>query len=651
MAELWKVEDSLDLYGINRWGRDYFSANRKGQLLIRPSSTAQNFANVKEIVDSLRDQGIQTPLLLRFPQLIADRIQRQYLAFEKARKDYGYKGRLRAVFPMKVNQEKEVIEDIFEAGAEYDYGIEVGSTPELLAAVAMKQNNRSLLICNGFKDYEFIELACLASLWRKNVILVIDKLDEVDMIIEAVGATKARPMIGIRMKLYTRGGGKWAESGGERAKFGLSVPAILEAVERLKKAKMLPLVKMVHYHIGSQISDVKKITNGIREAARLYCELVKLRVPLRYLDVGGGMGVDYDGTQSSSSMSVNYDMTEYANAVTYTIKTICDDEGVAHPEIITEAGRAITAYHSMLVAELIQKSPLSIDPAEIRVRDDDPLPVIELKESFDTIGPRNYLEEYHDAMTHREDLMSLFNLGQIDIETRARGELLFRAVCRKALKFMKREEKQEDIEEELSDVKKILGHKYVMNYSLFQSTPDLWGINQLFPIAPIHRLEEEPKETGTLVDLTCDSDGEVKEFIDYRGTKDVLELHHPNGEPYYLGFFLLGAYQDVLANTHNLYGPTNEAFVTMARDGEWKVTKIVRGSTSQDMLEHMNWQPRDLMQTVEKLVVDSKEPAQVAAGKDFLRRFRRALTGYVYLHTGSNGAKRRRAERKAAGNV
>lgn len=633
MAELWRVEDSLDLYGINRWGRDYFSANRKGHLVIRPSTTASTYADVKEIVDALRADGIQTPILLRFPQLIGDRIQRQYQAFEKAKRDYGYKGRLRAVFPMKVNQEKEVIEDIFEFGDRYDYGLEVGSKPELLAALAIKSNQRAMLICNGFKDYEFIELACYGSVFRKNVILVIDKLDEVDKIIQAVRATGAKPMIGIRMKLYTRGGGKWAESGGERAKFGLSVPAILEALERLKKAKMLSLVKMVHYHIGSQISDIKKITNGIREAARLYCEIKKLRVPLKFLDVGGGMGIDYDGTQSSSSMSANYDMSEYANAVTYTIKTICDDEGVAHPDIITEAGRAITSYHSMLVTEIVEKAQLTTDPAEISVRENDPLPVIELKESFDTMGTRNYLEEYHDALTHRDDLMSLFNLGQINMETRARGELLFRAICRKALKFMKKEEKAEDIEEELSDVKKILAHKYVTNYSLFQSTPDVWGINHLFPIAPIHRLEEEPKETGTLVDLTCDSDGEVKDFIGYRDTKDVLELHQPNGDAYHIGFFMLGAYQDVLGNFHNLYGPTNEAFVIINRDGTWKITKIVRGSSSHEMLSHMNWDARELVQHVEKLVLAARTDVPNNAGKEFLRRYRRTLGAYVYLNS------------------
>lgn len=627
------MEDSLDLYGINRWGRDYFSANRKGHVLIRPSTTASGYADVKEIVDALRADGIQTPLLLRFPQLIGDRIQRQYQAFEKARRDYGYKGRLRAVFPMKVNQEKEVIEDIFEFGNRFDYGIEVGSKPELLAAIAIKSNPRAMLICNGFKDYEFIELACYASLFRKNVIVVIDKLDEVEKTIRAVKATGARPIVGIRMKLYTRGGGKWAESGGERAKFGLSAPAILEALEQFRRAKLLSLVKMLHYHIGSQISDIKKITNGIRESARLYCEIRKLRVPLKYLDVGGGMGIDYDGTQSSSSMSANYDMTEYANAVTYTIKTICDDEGVAHPEIITEAGRAITSYHSMLVTEVVEKAQLTADPAEITVRENDPLPVIELKESFDSIGPKTYLGEYHDALTHREDLMSLFNLGQIDVQTRARGELLFRAICRKALKFMKREEKMEDIEEELSDVKKILAHKYVMNYSLFQSTPDVWGINHLFPIAPIHRLGEEPKETATLVDLTCDSDGEVKEFIDYRDTKDVLELHSPNGEPYLLGFFLLGAYQDVLGNFHNLYGPTNEAFLHINRDGSWKVSKIVRGNTSQEMLSHMNWESKELLQSVEKLVLADHASVPQAAGKEFLRRFRRTLGAYVYLNS------------------
>lgn len=628
----------MDLYGINRWGRDYFSVNRKGHLVIRPNATSQNYVDVREIIDTLIERGLQSPILMRFPQLIDDRIIRLYGAFDKARKEYGYKGHLRAVFPMKVNQEKEVIEDVVEYGDRFDYGLEVGSKPELLAALALKQNDRALLVCNGFKDYQFVELACLGSLFRKNIIIVIDKLDEVEMLIQAIKATGAKPMIGIRMKLAARGGGKWVESGGERAKFGLSVPAILEAINELKKAKLTSLVKMLHFHIGSQITDIKRITNGIREAARLYAEIVKLKVPLKYLDVGGGMAVDYDGSQSTSSTSCNYDMDEYASGVTYTIMSICDDEGVPHPDIITEAGRGISSYHSMLIARVMEKPQLSVDPAKIEVEPNDPLPIHELHQSLTEIGPKNYIEEYHDALVHRDDLMSLFNLGQISISQRAKGELLFREVCRRCLKFVRREEDLEEFEEELSDLKRLLGHKWVVNYSLFQSTPDVWGVKQLFPVVPIQRLDEEPKETGTICDLTCDSDGEVKKFIDHRAVKDVLELHAPGNDPYYLAFMLLGAYQDVLANAHNLYGPPDEAFITIKKDGSWETDKVVRGRNSEEMLATMNWDGKELMMGIEKLVLESDE-AQGEAAREFLRRFRRTLAGTVYLTPqASNGS-------------
>lgn len=635
MAELWKVEDSIDLYGINRWGRDYFSANRKGHLVLRPSATSQNYIDVREIVDELAERGIQTPLLLRFPQLIEDRIHRMNAAFERASREYGYKGHLRAVFPMKVNQEKEVVEDVLAYGEAHDYGLEVGSKPELLAALALKTNPRALLVCNGFKDYSFIELACYGSMYRKNLIIVIDKLDEVEMLIQAIRATGARPMIGVRMKLTARGGGKWVESGGERAKFGLSVPAILEAIEKLRKARVLPLVRMLHFHIGSQITDIKRITNGIREAARLYAEIVKLRVPLKYLDVGGGLAIDYDGSQSTSSMSCNYDLEEYASSVTYTIKSVCDDAGVPHPDIIAETGRGISAHHSLLVARVIGKPPLSVDPSKIDVGPNDPLPVHELYQSLSEIGPRNYIEEYHDALGHRDDLMSLFNLGQIDIKTRAKGELLFREVCRRALKFVRREEDLEEFEEELADLKRLLGHKWVVNFSLFQSTPDVWGVKQVFPVVPIQRLNEEPKDTGTLCDLTCDSDGEVKKFIGYRNLKDVIELHTPSDEPYFVAFLLLGAYQDVLGNAHNLYGPPDEAFITIGKDGSWSIEKVVRGRNAQEMLATMNWEARELLAGVERLVHTAKNGAD-RSGREFLRRYRRALGGSVYLTAGGH---------------
>lgn len=632
LAVLWKTEDSLDLYGINRWGRDYFSVNRKGRLSIRPSINASQYADVREIVDKLVADGVGPPILLRFPQLIQDRIGRLYSSFRRAKEENGYTGHLRAVFPMKVNQEREVLESILNYGRKYDYGLEVGSKPELLAALALPATPRSLLVCNGYKDPQFMELACLGAYFHKNTVIVIDRLHEVDLIIDAIKQTGAKPMLGMRMKLMARGGGKWVESGGERSKFGLSVPAILDAIDALKKAKLLKNLRMLHFHIGSQITDIKRINNGTREATRLYAEMVRLKVPIKYLDIGGGMGIDYDGSQSTSSMSCNYGLEEYASGITYTIKSICDDEGVPHPDIVTETGRGVTAPHSMLVAEVLDAPRVRDRKDLLTVRADDPLPMQELRTSLDEIGPANYLEVYHDALVHRDDLMSLFNLGQIDIRTRAHGELLFRSVCERAIRYVKKEDDEDEFQEELSDLKRLLGHKWVVNYSLFQSTPDVWGVRQVFPIAPLQRLDEEPKETGTVCDLTCDSDGEVKRFIDNRAYKDVIELHDPEGGPYYLGFFLLGAYQDVLANSHNLFGPPSEVFVRIRRSGKWEIEKKLRAWNSREMLASMNWPPRELAQLIETSVTGAPG-VPPRRSRAFLAKYRRALEESAYLRS------------------
>lgn len=640
LATVWSAEEAQDLYGINRWGRDYFSVNRKGHLVIRPSSTSQNFVDIHDVVTHLSSQGLNTPILLRFPQLIQDRIKMMYDSFGKARKEYGFKGHLRAVFPLKVNQEKEVIESILQYGRPFDYGLEVGSKPELLAGLARKDNPRALLVCNGFKDQDFVDLAFYGSLYHKNVILVIERIDEIDMVIKAFEKTGAKPMIGLRMKLSSRGAGKWVESGGEKAKFGLKVPALMVAVERLKKAKLLRHVRMVHFHIGSQISDIKRITNGMREATRLYAELIKLKVPLKYMDVGGGMAIDYDGSQSTASQSCNYDMNEYAQAITYTIMSICDDEGVPHPDIIAEAGRGIASYHSMVVGRVMERTPVpELEEAVLKPAESDPLPIHELYESLEEIGPRNYIGEYHDALMQRDDLLSLFNLGQINLAQRAKGETLFRQVCERALKYVSKEDDLEEFEEELSDLKRLVGHKWVVNFSLFQSTPDIWGVKQVFPIVPIQRLNEEPNTTGTIIDLTCDSDGEIKKFIDVRHLKDVLDLHEPNGDPYYLAFLLLGAYQDVLGNSHNLYGPPDEAFITVTRGGKWKVERIVHGWTADHMLASMNWDARELLSGVEHMVEREANVSPETASA-FLRAYRRTLSGTVYLsdRMSTNGA-------------
>ncbi len=635
MVESWRVEDSIDLYGISRWGRDYFTANRQGHLAVRPTTTAAGYADIYEIVQELKRRGVGTPVLLRFPQLIRDRVNGLYQAFDKARKAYGYTGRFRAVFPMKVNQEKEVVEEVLAMGKKHDYGMEVGSKPELLAAIALKENPKSLLVCNGFKDYDFIRLACYASLFRKNVVLVIDRLEEVDMVIDAVRETGAKPMLGIRAKLHSRGGGKWVESGGERSKFGLGVPAILDAVERLREAKLLHLVKMLHYHVGSQITDVKKVHVALREAARIYADLVQRKVPLKLIDCGGGLGLDYDGSQSTTPMSVNYDAAEYINTIVYTLKSICDDADVPYPDVVTESGRGVAGYHAMLVAEILPKQTRVIRAEDIDVGDDDPLAVHELNEGLRDLTAKNFIEIYHDALTHREDVMSLFNLGQVNMEQRARAEVLFLEICRRVLKHLRRQEDyREEYEEELGSLKKLLAHKYVANYSMFQSTPDVWGVKQLFPITPVHRLDEDPAETASLCDLTCDSDGEVKRFIDARDTKEVLELHHPNGEPYYLGITMLGAYQDVLGNFHNMLGPVNEAFVELGRDGSWEIRKLVPGATAGEMLTHMNYDKKRLLGRVQDLAARGRDGATQEQADAFVARFERAMHGYTYLKNG-----------------
>ncbi len=575
------IEQTLETYGIENWGAGYFSINRKGNLVVHPSeSDSSSAADLKEIIDDLARRGIHTPVLLRFPQLITAQIRKLQRAFRHAIREFEYQGSHMCVYPMKVNQQRSVVEEYLREGSRYDFGLEAGSKAELYAALAMEQAADSLLVLNGFKDEEFIELAFAGARAGKRVVIVIEKLSELDHILrlaEPFEDENGLPTVGIRVKLYSKGSGRWEKSGGEAAKFGLTTTEILEVIRRMQEAGRVDMLRLLHFHIGSQLTDIKRIKNAMKEAARVYAKIYQMKIPIELLDVGGGMAVDYDGSKTAFDSSANYNAQEFANDVIYTIKQVCDHENVPHPTVIQESGRYISAYHAILVTNIqeeIETEVEEITPMELD--DDDPQVVTELGELRETIGPKNYREYYHDALSHREELFTLFNLGLISLEDRAKGEVLFWDVCERADKFA---QQNEYVSEEFDDLRRLSRAKYLANFSVFRSAPDHWALDQLFPIVPIHRLNKPPTEYATLCDITCDSDGVVDKFVDLHDVKQVLELHPLiEGEPYYIAFALVGAYQEVMGNNHNLFGIPHEAHIHIDEDG-YLIKKVIRGTT------------------------------------------------------------------------
>ncbi|MEO8430715.1 MAG: biosynthetic arginine decarboxylase [Acidobacteriota bacterium] len=625
-----RFEDASALYGIPNWGKGFFHVSDDGELIVRPTREANRGVALKQIVDDVALRGITTPMVIRFPQILSAAVQSLNEAFARAIDEFDYGSVFRGVFPIKVNQKRVVVQQIIEAGRPYNYGLEAGSKPELLAAIAADLGPECLITCNGYKDDAFIGMALNAVRMKKKVVLILEKVSELDRILSVAKSRGVRPLLGMRAKLYARGSGKWAKSGGEAAKFGLTTPEMLEAVRILKTRRMLDSMVMLHFHIGSQITDIRKIKNAIREAGRVYGKLRAMGVPIQYLNLGGGLGVDYDGSKTAFESSMNYSVQEYANDVVYTIKQICEEEGVPVPTLVTESGRAVTAFHSVLVTNVLDVADRIEQGRRVRVTSSDAPVIQELAGILASTNAKNLRESYHDALQYKEELFTLFNLGHLSLEDRSKGEVLFWQICERIHRDLKT---LKEIPEEFEDMEKMLADTYVMNFSVFQSLPDSWAIDQLFPILPIHRLTEKPTEVGTLADITCDSDGKIDKFIDLRDIKETLPLHtFRQGEPYYLAFCLMGAYQDVLGDLHNLFGEAHEVLVTVDDEGRARVEDVLPGESSERVLEYMNYDRTEILDSINKqLRRVSGRPLKKDEVQRIYKEFEAVFPGYTYL--------------------
>ncbi len=631
------IDQNVESYGIDNWGAGYFGVNKKGNLTVRPFENDILVADVREIIQDLKKRGINPPVLLRFPQLLVGQIRKLQTAFRKSIKEFEYNGRHLCVFPMKVNQNRAVVEEYLREASRYDFGLEAGSKAELYGALSMEQSEASLLVLNGFKDKGFVRLAFTGAQAGKNVVIVIEKLSELDHTLrftEEILAENPKaklPMIGVRVKLYSKGSGKWEKSGGEAAKFGLTTTEILEVIRRLQDAGRTDMLKLLHFHIGSQLTDIKRIKNAMKEAARTYSKIRQMNIPIQYLDVGGGMAVDYDGSRTSFESSANYNAREFANDVIYVIKTVCDDENVPHPDIIQESGRYLSAYHAVLITNVLDEIETVVeDITPMKIDEDDPQVVKELYDLRESINAKNYREYYHDALEHREELFQMFNLGLISLEDRGKGEVLFWDVCEGADGYA---QQKKYVSEEFDELRKLLSTKYLANFSVFRSMPDNWALEQLFPIVPIHRLNKKPNEFATLCDITCDSDGIVDKFVDLHDIKPVLELHKlDNDEPYYLAMLLVGAYQEVMGNNHNLFGVPHEAHIHIGEDGHI-IKKVIQGETLGDALETVRYDATQMHEQFRRIVQRRIKDGALTekVGQELIEYYEGQIDSYTYL--------------------
>lgn len=639
------IEQNIETYGIDNWGAKYFGVNRKGNLIVIPGEGENLSADVKEIIDDLHKRGISTPILLRFPQLLIGQVRKLHKAFRNSMKEFGYEGGHMCVYPMKVNQNRSVVEEYLKEASRYDFGLEAGSKAELYGALAMDQTPESLLILNGFKDKDFIRLAFVGAQAGKNVVIVIEKLSELENTLSIADELTSKnanvklPMIGVRVKLYSKGSGKWEKSGGEAAKFGLTTTEILEVIRRLNEAGRTDMLRLLHLHIGSQLTDIKRIKNAMKEAARTYAKIKQLNIPIEYLDVGGGMAVDYDGSRTSYESSANYNAQEFANDVIYVIKTVCDDENVEHPTIIQESGRFLTAYHAILVTNVQDEIETVVeDLTPMVMQEDDPQVVKELYDLRESINGKNYREYYHDALEHREELFTMFILGLISLEDRGKGEVLFWDVCEQADKFA---QQKKYVAEEFDELRRLLCAKYLANFSVFRSMPDNWALEQLFPIVPIHKLNKKPTEYATLCDITCDSDGIVDKFVDLHDEKPVLELHKlQKDEPYYLAMMLVGAYQEVMGNNHNLFGVPHEAHIHIGEDG-YIIKKVIQGATLGDALATVRYDESQLHDQFRRIVTKRIKGGDITEkdGHQLIEYYEKQVASYTYLSVNENNPK------------
>lgn len=626
---MWKIEDSIELYGIERWGNGFFTFNKNGNLAVKPTKNDAQVIDLKNVIDNLAAKKINFPILFRFPQILEAQIKALNNAFSNSISEYRYSSTYQGVFPMKVNQRREVIEEIVKSGKKYNNGLEVGTKAELLAALSFELSSDALLICNGFKDDEYLRLALNAIKLGNKVVIVIDEYNETRRLLELSKQTGIKPIIGIRVKLYSKGSGKWVESGGETAKFGLTTTEMLECVRTISEYSMLEQLQMLHFHIGSQITEIRRVQKAVKEAARVYAKIKLKHINIKYFNIGGGLGVDYDGSKTSSDASANYTLQEYANNVVYSLKEVCDEENVPHPVIISESGRAISAFHSLLVIN-IKGNKNGINKAQVELRGNEPHIIKELYDALKEINIKNYIEYYHDAVLHREELLSLFNMGEIELEDKSRGEILFWLICEKVTGFAKETNNKSD---EFEDLNKLLSKKYIGNFSVFQSVPDFWAIKQLFPIVPVSRANEKPTEYGTIMDITCDSDGEIDKFVDLKDVKEILELHELNNGSYYLAVLLIGAYQDTIGDYHNLFGSANEAHIIVDDAGGWHIKQIVNGDRICDVLGYVKYNSNYLLAAFESDVDQAvrENGLSKADAEDILNNYKNVMNRYTYL--------------------
>jgi arginine decarboxylase len=659
----WTIEDSEKLYRIQGWGEPYFSINAAGHVTVSPKGDRGGSLDLFELVEALRRRNLGLPLLIRFSDILEDRIERLHACFAKAIARYKYAGTYQGVFPVKCNQQRHIVEDLVRFGQPYQFGLEAGSKPELMIALALLKTPDSLLICNGYKDREYIEAALLATRIGHRPIIVLEQLEEVDLVIEAARRLGIEPVLGVRAKLSTKGTGRWGTSTGDRAKFGLTIPEILTCVKQLREAGMLSSLQLLHFHVGSQISAIGVVKDAIREASQIYVELCALGANMRYLDVGGGLGIDYDGSKTNFHASKNYNTQNYANDIVAEVKEACEERQLPVPVLISESGRAIASHQSVLIFDVLGTSDVPLE-TPVPPQEKEHLINRNLWDTYCNINVENYQEAYHDAVQFNEESKSLFSLGYLSLTQRARAEQLYWACCHKILEIART---QDYVPDDLEDLEKIMASIYYVNLSVFQSVPDSWAIDQLFPILPIHRLNEEPTRRGILADLTCDSDGKIDQFIDLRDVKPVLELHplreveerectgegeqgtnsssipnRPNPkskiqnpkskEPYYLGLFLSGAYQEIMGNLHNLFGDTNAVHIQLTPRG-YEIEHVVKGDTVKEVLGYVQYDAEDLVESIRRRTEQALQEKRITLEESqlLLQNYEKSLGSYTYL--------------------
>ena len=626
----WTVQNSAELYGISNWGTPYFSIADEGRVRVHPRGPNGPRVDLLDLVGELRRRGLRTPMLVRFSDILESRIRELAGCFEHAFSEYEYQGAYRGVYPIKVNQQRQVVEELVEYGRPFHLGLEAGSKAELLVALAVLENPEALIICNGYKDSAYMETALLAQKIGRHPVIVLDRPTEIEGLIKVSHELGIRPHIGVRARLTTRGSGKWIESTGDRSKFGLSAAEMVAAVERLRSEDMLDCLEMLHFHIGSQITAISSHKEALREASRILVGLFELGATLKCLDVGGGLGVDYDGSQTNFHSSMNYSTQEYANDVVAAIAEACNEKGVPHPDIVTESGRALVAHHSVLIFDVLGVDEVRRGQTPSPPQDNEHRVIEDLYEVWSSIRAKNVLESFHDALQLKEEATSLFNLGYLDLSERARVEELFWVCCERTLRIVR---ELDYVPEDLEGLERALADTYYGNFSVFQSMPDAWAVNQLFPVMPIHRLDERPSRRGTFADLTCDSDGKIHQFIDLRDVRTVLELHAPDASPYYIGVFLVGAYQETLGELHNLFGDTDAVHVRVYEDGSYSVDHVVEGDSVEDVLAYVQFDRRMLTERVRRAVEAALREGKITLEESALlrRRYGQSLSGYTYL--------------------